>query len=74
MFLEHVHNPKDICAAIVEIIKEKGYLIVTVPFLYPYHNDPFDTMFRPDINELALLFPKTKLIKGVMINSENNHF
>lgn len=55
--LEHVRDRERICAALRSIVAVGGYVIVTVPRRFPYHEDPIDTMFRPTIRHLAALFP-----------------
>ena len=44
--LEHIIGPEKICNAIVDVVEPGGYIVVTVPNLYPYHGDPIDTKFR----------------------------
>jgi SAM-dependent methyltransferase len=68
--LEHVKNPGQICQRLFEVLQPGGIIIVTVPYLFPYHNDPIDTMFRPDIEQLSALFPQMKLISGIKIESD----
>ncbi|OBQ33891.1 MAG: hypothetical protein AN485_17485, partial [Anabaena sp. MDT14b] len=46
---------------------KSGYIFVTVPYKYPYHRDPIDTMFRPDIQELSSLFPDFKIVNGEIL-------
>lgn len=62
--LEHVSDPAAICAKIEELVPVGGYLIVTVPNRFPYHPDPIDTMFRPDVPDLVRLFPRCRLVNG----------
>lgn len=40
--LEHVFNPPTILRETYRILKPKGILLITVPFLYPIHGDPYD--------------------------------
>ena len=53
--LEHV--PSALRAVIINsvtsIMTQLDYLIVTVPFRYPYHADPIDTGYRPSATELS---------------------
>lgn len=42
-------------------MNSKDELIITVPYDYPYHADPIDTMYRPSPNELNQLLPLTWL-------------
>ena len=61
--LEHI--PKKAHAEFLKKIyskmKSKDGLIITVPYDYPYHADPIDTMYRPSPNELNQLLPLTWL-------------
>ena len=45
--LEHVQDPKALARRCAEIVGPGGLIFVTVPFSYPHHRDPIDTMFRP---------------------------
>jgi hypothetical protein len=65
--LEHVIDRKEICKIISSIIPVGGYILLTVPYQYPYHLDPIDTMFRPDVDELSQLFPELKLLHGKIV-------
>jgi SAM-dependent methyltransferase len=40
--LEHLPNPNAAIAEAYRILKKRGILIITVPFLYPIHDAPFD--------------------------------
>lgn len=55
--LEHLEDPKHLCNLLYELIDNNGYLLITVPYIYPYHEDPLDTMFRPTPSEIKELFP-----------------
>jgi hypothetical protein len=65
--LEHVHDPAAICAKLELLVPVGGYLIVTVPNRFPYHPDPIDTMFRPDLAALVRFFPHCRLINGEIL-------
>lgn len=65
--LEHVPNPKEMCNLISSLIPKGGYLFVTVPHEYPYHPDPLDTLFRPNVAELEAMFPNLKLLNGEVV-------
>ena len=56
--LEHVPDPLAFAARLSKLLQSKGRLILTVPYHYPMHNDPIDTLFRPNDQELAGLFPE----------------
>ena len=66
-FLEHIINREDVAMAISSIIPSQGYIFVSCPYRYPYHTDPIDTLFRPDMLELASIFPDTKIIFGEIV-------
>ncbi|MDB9475614.1 methyltransferase type 11 [Dolichospermum circinale] len=65
--LEHINNREEISKIISSIVPKNGYLFVTVPYQYPYHCDPIDTMFRPNIQELSSLFPDFKIVNGEIL-------
>ncbi len=54
--LEHVRDPRAVAAAIEQVVKPSGLILVTVPSSYPYHADPIDTGLRPSPAALAGLF------------------
>jgi hypothetical protein len=66
--LEHVENRAAIAETLVKIIPRGGYLFVTGPHSYPRHADPIDTMFRPTSEELAALFPGTRLLASEIVD------
>ncbi len=74
--LEHIEdkNRAQLCQIIEKIMPQGSYLIVTVPHMYPYHKDPIDTMFRPDIQALAALFPSLSFVAGDIVQTPNNMF
>lgn len=70
--LEHVVHPERIAAAAAAAVTPGGYLFVSVPFRFPYHADPIDTMFRPSPRQLAGLFPGTvleeaRIVRGTLL-------
>lgn len=65
--LEHLVDRKTICKNISSIVPVNGYLFLTVPYQFPFHRDPIDTMFRPDVEELRQLFPELKIIHGEIV-------
>jgi SAM-dependent methyltransferase len=66
--LEHVPDPAAICAKLERLVPAGGYLVITVPNRFPYHPDPIDTMFRPDVASLVKLFPQCNLIQGAVLD------
>jgi len=72
--LEHVSNPLEICKSINEILPKNGKLILTTPYQFPFHKDPIDTMFRPTINDLKVMFKEFDMISEKLVVSKNNFF
>ena len=72
--LEHIIEVDSFCKAIESISSSGTYIIISAPNLYPYHNDPIDTKFRPDVNEIVKLFSQCQLVEGVVYTAKNNHF
>ena len=66
--LEHVLDVHLFCDALNNLLPEGGNLIVTVPYKYPYHEDPIDNMLRPTVEELSALFSKLKLSFGEILD------
>jgi hypothetical protein len=66
--LEHVLAPSSICRKLELLVPVGGYLLITVPNRFPYHPDPIDTMFRPEVDELVQLFPRCCLVKGDVLD------
>lgn len=69
--LEHVNNPNDLCKRILQIANKNTIIIVTVPFSFPYHQDPIDTLFRPSPKELVTNFTDVELIHEEIIQGTN---
>ncbi len=69
--LEHLTNREQLCHSVVAATPTGGYIFVSCPYKYPYHPDPIDTKFRPDVEKLVRLFPGTKLIKGEIVTCRN---
>lgn len=67
--LEHVTERRPLVDALSKLPCDGGYLVVTVPRHYPYHYDPIDTMFRPDVQELSGLFPRLSLGHGEVLRA-----
>lgn len=67
--LEHVERPADVARALVTLVPPGAYLVVSGPRSYPWHPDPIDTRFRPDVDALATLFPGTELVEGAVVPS-----
>ncbi|MBU2103291.1 MAG: hypothetical protein ABH865_07815 [Candidatus Omnitrophota bacterium] len=57
-FLEHVANRDRVVQRIKELTRSGGYIIITVPYVYKYHPDPIDTLYRPSNKDLEALFTR----------------
>jgi hypothetical protein len=67
--LEHVTRPDQLARHCLEILPTGGLAFVTVPFSYPHHRDPIDTMYRPSPAELSALFDGARLVDGDIIGA-----
>lgn len=65
--LEHVVNREGIARLLTEVVPSGGFIILSVPYKFPFHPDPIDTMFRPTPEELATLFPNTSIWKKEIV-------
>ena len=74
--LEHIEEKErqKLCKAIEDMMPKGSYLILTVPHTFPYHKDPIDSMFRPNIETLKNHFPTLTLIKGDIVKTSENMF
>jgi hypothetical protein len=66
--LEHVGEPKCLAQRCLDIVGAAGLVFVTVPFSYPHHRDPIDTLYRPAPDELAKLFAPAKMLNGEILD------
>lgn len=67
--LEHLLDRSLLLKSIDKIVPKSGYLLVTVPYHYPYHYDPIDTMFRPSVEELVNYFPGFECVDGKLLSA-----
>ena len=67
--LEHVLAPERLAQHCLELVPTGGLLFVTVPFSYPHHRDPIDTMYRPSPGELAQLFAGARLLDATILGA-----
>jgi SAM-dependent methyltransferase len=65
--LEHVADPQRIARTLLELVPTGGYLFVSCPYRYPFHPDPIDTCFRPTPQDLAELFPGTRIVAQAVV-------
>ncbi|WP_409455222.1 methyltransferase domain-containing protein [Methylocystis sp. H62] len=71
--LTHVFDRDIIINNIKRLAKEKSYIVVTSPFIYPYCADPYDSKFRPDCQQLLGLFPELELLDAATVSSGTGH-
>jgi hypothetical protein len=57
--------------ALDTVLAAGGVLVITVPYSYPYHADPIDTMYRPSPQELCACFPGYQVLEARTIESES---
>lgn len=67
--LEHVRAPERLARHCLELVPVGGLVFVTVPFSYPHHRDPIDTMYRPSLADLSRLFDGARLIDGLILGA-----
>jgi hypothetical protein len=67
--LEHVPDPGRLARHCLDLLPTGGLVFVTVPFSYPYHRDPIDTMYRPGPTELAELFAGARLLESMILGA-----
>jgi hypothetical protein len=67
--LEHVTRPDRLARHCLELLPSGGLAFVTVPFSYPYHRDPIDTMYRPSPAALAALFAGARLLDATILGA-----
>jgi hypothetical protein len=71
--LEHVARPEALARNCLGLLEPGGLVLVTVPFSYPYHRDPIDTMLRPGPAELARLFAGARLVEGTILDTGRSY-
>lgn len=67
--LEHLTKPLEFAAACGELVVPGGHGLFSVPYDYPYHPDPIDTMLRPSPDELAGMLPGWKVERQEVVES-----
>jgi hypothetical protein len=66
--LEHVREPERLAQRCLDIVGAGGLIFVTVPFSYPHHRDPIDTLYRPAPDDLAKLFAPARMLNGEILD------
>jgi SAM-dependent methyltransferase len=67
--LEHVLEPRCLAQHCLDLLPPGGLVFVTVPYSYPYHRDPIDTMYRPNPAELSELFADARLLDATILGA-----
>ena len=69
------HLPSDCLerfpAVLDSVLPAGALLVITVPYSYPYHADPIDTLYRPSPQELCARFPGYDVIEARTVESES---
>lgn len=71
--LEHVPDRELVLERIKLLAKKNGVIILSVPYVFRYHADPIDTLYRPSNSELEAFFPPeeyTRIASDVIPSSE----
>lgn len=71
--LEHTKEPDRAARHCLDVLRSGGLIFVTVPFSYPYHRDPIDTMYRPSPAELGRLFGGARLLDAAIIGAGRSY-
>jgi SAM-dependent methyltransferase len=71
--LEHVADPACLARHCLDMLRPGGLVFVTVPYSYPHHRDPIDTMYRPGPAELEGLFAGARLLDGAIIGAGKSY-
>jgi hypothetical protein len=71
--LEHVAARERLAAHALDLLEPGGLVFVTVPYSYPHHGDPIDTMYRPSPAELAALFAGARLREGIILGAGRSY-
>ncbi|MDP2026116.1 methyltransferase domain-containing protein [Sulfuriferula sp.] len=67
--LEHVLDPQDLANRCLALVPPGGLVFVTVPYSYPYHRDPIDTLYRPNPEELGRLFAPHEILAAQIVTA-----
>jgi SAM-dependent methyltransferase len=55
--LEHLTDPLEFASVCATLVDPGGFLLISVPYSYPYHRDPIDNMLRMGPDRLKEIFP-----------------
>jgi hypothetical protein len=71
--LEHVPEPDRLARHCLDLLPQGGLVFVTVPFSYPYHRDPIDTMYRPNPAQVGELFADARMLDGTILGAGESY-
>lgn len=71
--LEHVVDRARFAAACSGLLPPGGYLLLSVPYSFPYHMDPIDTLYRPSPAELSALFPEWETVESGVVVEDSSY-
>ncbi|MGL4420824.1 MAG: methyltransferase type 11 [Gemmataceae bacterium] len=69
--LEHLSVREPLLQAIDRVLPPNGFLLLTCPYVFPYHPDPIDTLYRPSASDLAGLFPQYRVVASKDVRCGN---
>ena len=69
--LEHIMNRRLFAKKCSALLGNNGLIFITVPYSYPYHRDPIDTLYRPKPEDIINLFPEFSLVKSEIITASS---
>jgi len=67
--LEHLESRDNFIKGLINLLDKNTFLIVTVPYVFPFHADPIDTMYRPDIAKLAKDFNGLAIVEAQIVTN-----
>ena len=67
--LEHIVDRNIFISSLSALLNEGGKLIISVPYSYPYHSDPIDTLYRPTIKQLVNDLKDFIFVEGEIVTS-----
>lgn len=53
--MEHLHDPQRFTAEALRVVRPGGAVVITVPFMFPFHADPID-FWRPTAEACRAIF------------------
>lgn len=66
--LEHIQERKLFIDTLYRILPTDSFILITVPYKFPYHEDPIDTLYRPSLSYLIEDFKNFRFVNGKIIS------